>query len=138
MGGCLGGVSIAKGTRFELRKDCRALENGHACICSRENLTAKTIDGPLLELLERDLQCWRHLVEIEAVRVVDRSVSGLSELFPLVIEDRPPLGIDPGCFLPDHDCANVDFALEIFNLEEHVFFRVWLRKHREGVVLEIA
>ena len=75
-----------------------------------KNLTAKTIDGPLLELLERDLQCWRHLVEIEAVRIVDRSVSGLSELFPLMIEDRPPLGIDPGCFLPDHDCASVDFC----------------------------
>ena len=116
MGGCLGGVSIAKGTRFELRKDCRALESGHACICSREYLTAKTIDGPLLELLERDLQWWRHLVEIQAVRVVDRSVSGFSELFPLVIEDRPPLGIDPGCFLPDHDFANVGFFTNVLKL----------------------
>ena len=64
--------------------------------------TPETVNGPLLELLKRDVCGGRRRVEIQTVRVVGGLVCRIGELLLAVVEDIAPLGIDAVEILTDH------------------------------------
>ena len=65
-------------------------------------LTSDPIDGPLLELFERDFCRGRDGVEVQSVRILDRFVGWSGELFALVVEGGPSFGVDSVHVLSDH------------------------------------
>ena len=67
-----------------------------------ERGTSQAVDGPLLELLERDLSRRRDLVEAQAVRVVVRLEGRLGELLLPVVEGAAALGVDAVAVVGQH------------------------------------
>ena len=67
--------------------------------------TAQAINGPLFELLKRDLGSGRNLVEIESKAIIELFVGGVGELFLLVVERGASLWINASVLLTNHDAG---------------------------------
>lgn len=65
--------------------------------------TSKSVDGPLLKLLEGDIRSGRICVKVETMRVVEIFVCRRSELFLAMVDDISPLGVNSVKVLPQHD-----------------------------------
>ena len=70
--------------------------------CSRVRTTSQPIDGPLLELLERDFSGGGGFIEVQAVRVFLLFICGDCELFLLVINCTSPFRVNSIIILSDH------------------------------------
>lgn len=68
----------------------------------RDGLTSQTVDGPLFELLERDICCGRARIEVQAVLALDILVGRDGELLFAVIEISPSFGAESVCVVPNH------------------------------------
>lgn len=67
-----------------------------------QELASKSVDGPLLKLLKRNVCRGRVRVEIEAMRIVEVLVLGSSKLLLAIVDDISPLGVDSVKVLPQH------------------------------------
>jgi hypothetical protein len=56
--------------------------------------TPQTIDSPLLELLQRNIQRRRHDIEVQSMPILDILVRGRRELFLAMVDIIPAFGID--------------------------------------------
>jgi hypothetical protein len=64
--------------------------------------TLQSINRPLFELLEGDLCGGRDVVEIQSIRVILLLVGWGCELLLLVVQSRPPLGVNTIGVLSNH------------------------------------
>lgn len=64
--------------------------------------TAKTIDGPLLKLLESYVRRGGNRVKVEAMLVLGLFVLSRCELLAAVVNDIAPLGVDAVKILSQH------------------------------------
>lgn len=67
-----------------------------------KELASKSVDGPLLKLLKRNVCRGRVRVKVEAMRIVEILVLWCSKLLLAVVNDIPPLGVDSVEVLPQH------------------------------------
>ena len=64
--------------------------------------TSQAIDSPLLKLLQRDINCWRHKVKVQAMSVVEILICRCRELLLSMVDIVPPFRIDACEILSDH------------------------------------
>jgi hypothetical protein len=64
--------------------------------------TLQSVNGPLLELLKRNLCCRWDLVEIETMGIVLLLVCRRRELLFFVVQGGPPFGVDSMKVLSNH------------------------------------
>lgn len=69
--------------------------------------TLQSIDGPLLELLQRDLRGRRRVIDVHAMGIVLLFESCRGELSFLGVNDGPPLRINAINILSDHGGGGV-------------------------------
>lgn len=65
------------------------------------SLTSQSVNRPLLELLQSDVCCGRHGVEVESVRVCRFLVTRVDKL-PFAVVDMASFRVNPIVVLPEH------------------------------------
>lgn len=105
MGCRLGWRSIAKGAGLEFGQNYSMLEA--ACNLERKqpSVTSKSINGPLLELLERNICCGRICVKVQAVGILRVLELGRCKLLLAVVDNVSPLGVDSVVVVAHHGCC---------------------------------
>lgn len=64
--------------------------------------TFQSVDGPLLELLECYVCCWRDLIEVQTKGIVLLLVCGSRELLLFVVKGGSSFGVNPVHVLSNH------------------------------------